>query len=162
MTLVLGGAVVAAVALAVATSRTPRDARVRSEDPPLAAALPAEPAQGLLGEAEDPPAAAGTALTGEVLEVLPVSKYTYLRLSTSSGEVWAAVPLTPIAVGSHVAVEGATLMTDFESATLKRTFKAIYFGNIAEPSSDVPGATDERTLPPGHPDISGVEARQIE
>src|SRR5450432_233401 len=84
MTFALGGAVVAAVAIAIVTTRTTHGADPHPEDPPLAAA-PAAPADA-------PPAADGAGLNGEVLETLPVSKYTYLRLRTAAGEVWAAVP----------------------------------------------------------------------
>jgi hypothetical protein len=158
MTLALGGALVAAVALAIASSRTTQDASPRSEDPPPAATPAAA--------ADAPPAAAEAGLTGDVLETLSVSKYTYLRLGTSDGEEWAAVPSAAIAVGSRVTIANATRMDDFKSTTLKRTFKVIYFGNLgqaagADPAAkfsaaDVPQLDDDPALPPGHPDIGGA------
>ncbi len=159
MTLVLGGAVAAAVAFALATSHTSRGADLRSEAPLLAAAAPTEPANS-------PPATDDTALNGDVLETLPVSKYTYLRLRTSTGEVWAAVPSAPIAVGSHVAIENATRMDDFKSTTLKRTFQVIYFGTLGArlaatteqkfSVTDVPGLDDEQPLPSDHPALGAA------
>jgi hypothetical protein len=89
----------------------------------------------------------GAALSGRVLETLDVAKYTYLRLATGQGEVWAAVPKAPIQTGATVTVEHAARMDHFASATLKRTFDVIYFGSLA-------GAPSVGTdLPPGHPPI---------
>jgi hypothetical protein len=162
MTLVLGGAVVAAVALSVYSSRATHDTPLRSEDP----ASVAMPVTGQAAQADPTPAAEDSALNGDVLETLPVSKYTYLRLHTSSGEVWAAVPSAAIAVGSHVAIANATRMDDFKSTTLKRTFNVIYFGTLAAvPAADstakfsvldTPPLDDEQALPPDHPDLGAA------
>ncbi|MGE0327633.1 MAG: hypothetical protein AB7K71_34040 [Polyangiaceae bacterium] len=96
---------------------------------PEAAAAPA-PAQG---------DAAGD-VSGEVLETIQVSSYTYLRLKTPKGEVWAAVGKTDLSKGQHVDIQRATLMHDFSSPTLKRSFKEIYFGMLAptKPRGDKP------------------------
>lgn len=102
------------------------------------------------------PPAAETTLTGEVRESIDVAQYTYLRLATSDGrELWAAVSRAPVSVGSRVSVVDAARMTNFESATLKRKFDVIYFGNLASPgrASSAGGA-----LPPGHPPLDGHAA----
>ncbi len=66
---------------------------------------------------------------GTILEVIQVPTYTYLRLTTSNGEAWAAVESNPnLKSGEMVTIEGATMMQDFESKTLNRTFARIYFG----------------------------------
>lgn len=97
--------------------------------------------------------AAATSLAGEVREAIDVAQYTYLRLATAEGrELWAAVSKASVAVGSHVSIVDAARMTNFESATLERTFDVIYFGNLAgtaRPSAPT-GA-----LPPGHPPLDG-------
>ncbi len=162
MTLVLGGAVLAAVALSVYSSRRAHDTPLRSEDPALAAM----PVTQEAAQADPPPSADDSALSGDVLETLPVAKYTYLRLHTTNGEVWAAVPSAAIAVGSHVAIANATRMDDFKSTTLKRTFNVIYFGTLASApapdptgkfsAADVPPLDDDPALPPGHPDIGNA------
>jgi hypothetical protein len=85
-----------------------------------------------------------TTVSGRVLEVIDVVKYTYLRLATSQGETWAAVSKAEIAPGSSVTVEHAARMDHFASATLKRTFDVIYFGSLAAAESAAGG------LPPGH------------
>lgn len=121
-------------------------------------------------KAEPNAAPEATALTGEVLETVEVSQYTYLRLRTASGETWAAVSKAPVKVGEHVTVVNATRMAQFKSATLKRTFDVIYFGTLgtngAAPSPDSKGITEpalraaltpdeDGELPPGHPSIPG-------
>ncbi len=79
-------------------------------------------------------AAAGSATTaafgGKVLEVKDVDSYTYLRLKTEGGEMWAAVNKSPVKVGSDVTIDNATVMNDFESKTLKRKFDRIVFGTL--------------------------------
>jgi hypothetical protein len=90
-------------------------------------------------------------LQGRAREVIDVAQYTYLRLDTKEGEVWAAVSKTPVSVGSEVTVENATRMQHFESATLARTFDVIYFGNLPTGA-----ALEPSRLPPGHPAINGA------
>jgi hypothetical protein len=162
MTAVLGVAIVAAGAFAFAGTRA-------NHEPPASAAEPSPPempaAEAVANAAQDDSAP----LNGEVLETLAVSKYTYLRLRTSTGETWAAVPSATIALGSHVEIADATRMDDFKSSTLKRTFKVIYFGTLAPAgaapaaapagkfsAADVPAFDDDSTLPPGHPDIGAA------
>jgi len=95
----------------------------------------------------------GEALRGRVLEVIDVAQYTYLRLAAGQGEVWAAVSKAPVAVGSEVTVVDANRMERFQSATLKRTFDVIYFGNLG-----ATGHSSPSELPAGHPPIGGASA----
>ncbi len=67
---------------------------------------------------------------GEVLEVKDVASYTYLRLKTAEGETWAAVGKAKVAKGSQVTIENAMTMDNFESKSLKKTFKTIIFGTL--------------------------------
>ncbi len=87
-------------------------------------------------------------VSGEVLETIQVSSYTYVRLKTDQGEAWAAVGKTELAKGQRVEIQRVTLMHDFSSPTLGRTFKEIYFGNLApaEPRGDKPGAAANTPL----------------
>jgi hypothetical protein len=100
-----------------------------------------------------------TSLAGEVREATDVAQYTYLRLASQDGrEFWAAVSKAPVSVGSHVSIVDAARMTNFESATLKRTFDVIYFGSLggtAQPSAPT-GA-----LPPGHPPLDGQHGANV-
>lgn len=159
MTLVLVLVVVAAVAIALASARTSHGADAHAEAPALSPALAAESAAP--GEVDGP-------VAGEVLEAIPVSKYTYLRLRGADGELWAAVPSAVIAIGSQVTIANATRMDDFKSGTLGRTFKAIYFGTLGPaasaalapkyPGNDLPEVNDSDPLPPGHPAIGNSGA----
>jgi hypothetical protein len=81
------------------------------------------------------PAATDT-LQGEVLEVKDVDPYTYLRLRTSNGDVWAAVPQAPVRPGSKVTIFGPAEMRDFKSRGLGRTFDVIYFGALGVEAKD--------------------------
>ena len=104
--------------------------------PGSAAPAPTQPASG--GTAMAP---AGGQLVGKLLERIDAATYSYLRIATATGEVWAAVPETTLAVGADVVVTDIMLNQNFESKTLKRTFPEIYFGNLAgaAPGMAAPG-----------------------
>ncbi len=86
-----------------------------------------------------------TSLKGEVLETRSVDSYTYLRLKTAQGEVWAAVPTTAAKKGSQVTIGNTMVMHNFESKTLNKTFDKIVFGQIVEPGA--PPAAAHGTMP---------------
>lgn len=72
-----------------------------------------------------------SAVKGEVLEVINVANFTYLRLKTTNGETWAAIVQSKVEQGSTVTIENALVMSNFESKALKRTFPSIIFGSLA-------------------------------
>jgi hypothetical protein len=82
---------------------------------------------------------AAVSVKGEVLEVLDVESYTYLRLKTQQGETWAAVAKAPVKKGSEVTLENVMVMDNFVSKTLKKTFKTILFGSLAGAQNAAPG-----------------------
>ncbi len=89
-----------------------------------------------------PPATADTTtpsplgtLTGSILETMDSGGYTYLRLKTPGGEVWAAVNQATVKKGGTVTVVNGMTMDGFESKTLKRKFDHIVFGSLASASS---------------------------
>jgi len=86
------------------------------------------------------PAPAATVVKGEVLEVKDVDSYTYLRLKTADGEMWAAVARAPLKKGAKVTVENVMVMNNFESKSLKKTFDKIAFGNLAGAGGQVASA----------------------
>jgi hypothetical protein len=92
--------------------------------PAPAAAAPAMPPQVSL-------------LKGKVLERLDVPSYSYLRLKTINGEVWAAVPSCTVEKGAEVTLANPMEMGNFESKTLKRTFSSILFATLQEQSTPV-------------------------
>ncbi|MBK8480624.1 MAG: nucleotide-binding protein [Proteobacteria bacterium] len=75
--------------------------------------------------------AGGKAIAGTITETMDAGAYTYLKLATAQGEVWAAVRKTEVSKGQQATVTQAMLMSDFKSPTLKRTFERIYFGALA-------------------------------
>jgi hypothetical protein len=77
-------------------------------------------------------AAGAPPLAGKVLETKDVDSYTYLRLKTRDGEVWAAVNRAPVKVGAEVAIANPVVMRDFQSKTLGKTFDRIVFGSLAD------------------------------
>ena len=84
-------------------------------------------------------------VTGEVMEVINVANFTYLRLKTGNGEVWAAVVQNQVQQGATVTIENAIVMSNFESKALKRTFATIIFGSLggaaATPSTAMQAST---------------------
>lgn len=163
MTWALAGAISAAALLALAGVRRPSP---NAPEPELATALAQH-------EPVTPPAAepASAGLEGEVLETLAVPKYTYLRMQTAAGEVWAAVPSAKVELHSRVRIRDATRMDDFKSSTLSRTFPVIYFGTLGgapdvEPElgavgENLPAVSDDQPLPPGHPALGAENADSL-
>jgi hypothetical protein len=88
--------------------------------PPIAA-------QPAVAEKAAPAQAAGT-LSGKVLETMDAGGYTYLKLRTGSGDVWAAVQQTKVKVGSTATIAPQMTVDNFESKTLGRKFDHIIFG----------------------------------
>jgi len=94
------------------------------------AAQPAAPAPAQPQSVAASEAAPG-AINGKVVETMDSAGYTYVRLKTAAGDVWAAVPQTKVALGSNVTLAGNMTLDNFESKTLKRKFDHIVFGTIA-------------------------------
>jgi hypothetical protein len=109
------------VVLVLASAACSRQAPPAASNPPAAAA-PAAARQA-------PPPADGSVqtITGPVLETMDASTYTYVRVKTDKGDVWAATAQFKVAVGDRVVVPLETPMQNFASKTLNRTFPLIYF-----------------------------------
>jgi hypothetical protein len=71
----------------------------------------------------------GSPFQGEVLESVNAGSYTYLRLKTADGEVWAAIMQTDMPKGTKVQLHDPMLMTNFESKAMGRTFDQIVFAS---------------------------------
>ncbi len=107
-----------------------------TSEPTHVAAEPAAPAALDDSRPDDDTAPAAGGIAGEVLEIIEVPSYSYLRIGAKGSEgTWAAVPTAQIKVGASVRVVGAMKMTDFQSKALSRTFPEIYFGNLASGAS---------------------------
>ena len=114
-------------------------------------------------------AKAPATLSGEVLEVKDVEVCTYLRLKTRDGETWAAISRAPVKVGSKVTIENPSVMKDFESKALKRTFPTLVFGSLAGTAGNdfasahgnIPKAAAADTAPIKVSKASGPNARTV-
>ena len=95
---------------------------------------------GLVQAADKPELESTGTINGKVLEAKDVESYTYLRLQTVDGEVWAAVAKVPVKVGDQVTIEDVALMQNFVSKSLDRTFDQIYFGTVGERATGTAGA----------------------
>lgn len=104
------------------------------------------------------PAEQAVVVKGEVLETRDVKPYTYLRLKTKEGEIWAAVTTTAVKKGAQVTIGNATMMENFESKSLKKKFDRIVFGTIADPNAK-PGAT--QAAPHGAMPAASVLAAKV-
>jgi hypothetical protein len=131
---------------AVAGPAVPAPARPQSKPAPANAPAAA------------PPAAAPSEVTGTVVDTMDSGGYTYLKLKTASGEVWAAVNKADVKKGSTATVANAMLMENFESKTLNRKFDKIYFGSLASGAGAGSPASAGGALPPGHPAVGSSDA----
>jgi hypothetical protein len=98
-----------------------------------------------VAQSEDP------GVTGTVVETMDAGAYTYVRMKTAKGDVWAAVNQTSLKPGAEITIGNAMWMENFESKTLNRKFDHILFGTLA-------GGDETAALPPGHPPTSGAAA----
>jgi hypothetical protein len=129
----------ALVSCSGAAAKAPADAQSLAKTHPTTAPTTAA--------AEDPQ------VTGTVAETMDAGGYTYVRLKTANGEVWAAVNQTALKTGSEVTIGNAMWMDRFESKTLNRTFERILFGSLVAPA----GATAPT---PGRPATSEAAVAQ--
>ncbi len=101
------------------------------------------------------PAPQAGPIKGKVAERVDAAPYSYLRLTTAQGEIWAAVPQTNVASGAEVTVENPMAMDGWESKTLNRKFEKLVFGTLAgqAPAGAAPGAAPAGRpgMPPGMP-----------
>jgi hypothetical protein len=157
---------------------SPQPAPAASAAPGAAPAAQAAPAAvpAMAGATATP---AVETVTGEVLETMDASTYTYLRIKTAKGDLWAATSKTPVKVGEKVTVPLESEMRDFKSPSLNRTFPVIYFvtqisheGEAAVPplavghgmgatqAATAPAAVKSMPPPPGGASIADVWARR--
>ncbi|PCH53844.1 MAG: hypothetical protein COC22_01525 [Flavobacteriaceae bacterium] len=69
----------------------------------------------------------------EVIEVVQVNSYSYLKIKENSVEKWLAVPTIKAEIGETYFYKGGMEMPDFTSNELKKTFKSVLFlGSISK------------------------------
>lgn len=92
-------------------------------------------------------AAAAQTVTGPVLETVEAAPYTYVRVRTPTGEIWAAAPQFPVKVGDRVVVPLEMPMKDFQSQALNRSFPLVYFASQIGREGEAGSAAAARSAP---------------
>lgn len=64
-------------------------------------------------------------VTGTVLEQVHAPPYSYLRIKTDAGEVWAMVPTTSVGRDERVTVAEGVLLKDFDTGLPGRRFDVV-------------------------------------
>jgi hypothetical protein len=115
---------------------------------PPATASPAPGTAALQPAASHETTGGGQTAEGAVLETMEAANYTYVRVKTASGEIWAASSTFKVAVGDRVVVPLDNPMEKFHSQTLNRDFPLIYFASQIAHAGEQPSATTASV--PGH------------
>jgi hypothetical protein len=66
---------------------------------------------------------------GKVVEITPVMGYKYLKVDENGTTRWVAIASAPVNVGDTIGYDKRTVMKDFKSKALGKTFKEIIFAN---------------------------------
>lgn len=66
---------------------------------------------------------------GTILEIKDAKGYTYLKINEKGKELWIAIASAPVKVGDRIGYDKRTLMRDFKSKSLNKTFKEIFFAS---------------------------------
>ena len=103
------------------------------------------------------------ASSGKVVQKLDASSYTYIRLDDGAGnETWAAVPKTQLEIGEQIALKGGTVMRNFNSKTLNRTFDSIIFATgVIRAAGDKNAQTQAATMAGSDVTRSGMAAHGL-
>ncbi|NTW59849.1 MAG: DNA-binding protein [Nitrospirae bacterium] len=89
-------------------------------------------------------------ISGKVVETMNASGYTYVCVEKKGKKTWVAVPEMKVAVGSKMSFQPGSVMPNFTSKTLNRTFDSIVFsgGPVAAGGQAAPGMPG---VDPTHP-----------
>lgn len=86
--------------------------------------------------------------TVTVKEVLPTTKYVYLRVTEGEQEFWIATIKTEVKVGGTYFYQGGLLKTNFESKEHKRVFDKMYLVSSIVPSDHSSHVSPEKSQQP--------------
>jgi len=88
-------------------------------------------------------------LSGKVVETMNSGGYTYVNIEKEGNNTWVAVTQTKISVGQDVSFKPGSVMTDFTSKSLNRTFDTIVFsGGVVGNDKPAPAAGVSDMKPP--------------
>ncbi|MEK6194151.1 MAG: DNA-binding protein [Deltaproteobacteria bacterium] len=101
--------------------------------------------------------------SGKVVHKMDASRYTYIRLDDGAGnETWAAVPKTQLEIGEQIALKGGTVMRNFNSKALNRTFDSIIFATgVIRAAGDKNAQTQAATMAGSDVTRSGIAANSL-
>jgi plastocyanin len=71
---------------------------------------------------------------GKVLSLTQAAGYAYIELETAQGVKWLAASQAPVQVGDTVTWQGGSVMNNFSSSSLNRTFDQIIFVAAVSPT----------------------------
>ena len=110
-----------------------------------------------------PPALQLAAGSGKVVQKLDAGSYTYIRLDDGTGnETWAAVPKTQLEIGEQIALKGGTVMRNFNSKTMNRTFdSSIVSTGVIRAAGDKNAQTQAATMAGSDVTRSGIAAHGL-
>ncbi len=108
------------------------------------------------GENSASPTPPPMSVKGQVLEVMEVESFTYLRLNTQDGEIWAAVVNAHLKKGANVTIKNVVLMNNFESKSLKKVFPTILFGELGTSGNSALGI--DKYMSVAHPGLTPAPA----
>jgi len=94
-------------------------------------------------------------ISGKVVETMNAGGYTYVCVEKNGKKTWVAVPeMKKVTVGSKMSFQPGSVMPNFTSKTLNRTFDSIVFsgGPVAAGGQAAPG------MPGGDPTHAGGKA----
>jgi hypothetical protein len=81
---------------------------------------------------EKPPAPAELPNKGKVLSSIDANDFTYIEVDRGGRTEWIAAPKMSLKLGSTIRYEDGSVMSDFYSKLLKRTFPSVMFvGQVA-------------------------------
>ncbi|WP_309497856.1 hypothetical protein [Sulfurovum sp.] len=66
---------------------------------------------------------------GTILEIKGAMGYKYLKIDEEGKELWVAISSAPVSVGDRIGYDKKTMMRDFKSKSLDKTFKEIFFAS---------------------------------
>lgn len=125
---------------------------------------PAPPTDQLGRTSSQVPAAPQFAAdSGKVVQKMDASRYTYIRLDDGTGnETWAAVPQTQLEIGEQITLKGGTVMRNFNSKALNRTFDSIIFATgVIRAAGDKNVQTQAPTMAGSDVTRSGIAAHGL-
>jgi len=103
--------------------------------------------------------------SGKVSEVIQAGSYTYLHAVNDGNGTWLAIPHRDIQVGAEIRYAQGTVMKDFHSPSMNRTFDEVLFLGGVEVDGESaaalpPGHAPVTALPPGHAPVGALPPGQ--